>query len=496
MFLIALLVVGVGVSIAFGASASRETAELIVSILVILLLMLSIMKNPLNGLLLLLVLTPFLEEKIGVPLGIGIPDLSFSRFTLALLAIFMLARASIGRFQFQKPGLAELCIIAMPIGIAFSAPLVDNPISVIQTAFTRYFAPLALYFFARNLVQSKEDLHKLFAAIVLFGFLAALYGIYESITGNILFVVEGTEVDYLQVTHRDTDLTLLRGLLGRSGNFGRVLVSTIPVTFYLIFESKRSIRKSLLTGAILIQFYVLLITFNRTSWYALPISFTIIQFFYPKFRKVYFVVLIASVAAFFAFSQQINSSEVVTERVQRSTETYGGRSFRWEAAYNMWKEKPIRGWGFGQFEKVSGKYRTDGIQGNFRAIENDYLAIMVAAGLLGLAPYAVFLFVTFINSLLVFARARGPDWEGFVKPETVTIYWAVTISLLITSYTQVQSQPIVKMIPFAIAGAIIGAHQHLLGRVENKDSLFANYPTDKSSRPPPQAPVTFSSGSN
>jgi O-antigen ligase len=441
---------------------SPETGELAVSIVVLFILLIIIINNPLHGVLLWLFFTPFLETWINIPMGAGIPDLEFSRFIAAFLAIFMLARAATGKSRFARAGLAEVCIVATAFGIAVAAPLSKDPNETLQSALTMYFIPLALYFFAKNLVQNKDDLHKLLLVIAIFGLVAASYAVYENSTGNILFLAKGREDK--TYTQYSENLRLLRGLLGRSGNFGRVLDSTIPITLYLFFEKKTASRKILLMGMLSIQGFGMFLTYNRTSWYALLISLSILQFFYPQFRKVYFVIVLVAAIALWATWDQVNESAVVQERVNEKTQDFNGRSARWEAGLNMWEAKPIRGWGFGRYQEESGRFRTDGTHRNFEAIENDYLHILVGSGVLGFLPYLLFLLIPLVNSLRLFFRARAPDWSGFIKPETIAIYWTVILSFAITSYTQVQEQLIVKMLPFAITGAVVGSHEFLLRR--------------------------------
>jgi O-antigen ligase len=464
--LLGTVIVGLGILLGYLLSAP-ESAELTISILVILTVMLITIHKPLNGILVWLMLEPFIETWINIPMGAGIPDLSFSRFTIAFLAIFMLARAAIGKFQFARIDLADICIIATTIGIIVSAPLADNPTRTIQIAITMHLTPLAIYFFAKNLVRNKEDLHRLLLTIVTFGSVAAVYAIYEHTTGNILFLQKGTPADELLTAYTE-HLWLLRGLLGRAGNFGRVLAASIPITFYLIFEGKTGTRKALLAGTLVVQAYGMFITYNRTSWYALLIGLSILPFLYPQFRKVYFIIVLVAAVGLWATWDQVNESTVVQERVNEKTEDYNGRTPRWQAGFNMWKAKPIRGWGFGRYEEESGRFRTDGDHRNFAAIENDYLHILVGSGLIGFLPYLLFLSTPLVNSLRLFFRARAPDWSGFVKPETIAIYWAVIVSFAIGSYTRMQTQPIVKMIPFALAGAVIGIHQHMLRRLKTE----------------------------
>lgn len=479
--LIGIAIVGLGMLLGY-LVYSPETVELTISVLVIFIVTLIIIHNPLNGILLLMTLTPFIETWINVPMGAGIPDLSFSRFTVAFLAIFVLARAAIGRLRFARIGLAEICIVATTLGIMVCAPLSVHPKGVLQSAISIYFIPLSVYFFAKNLVQNKDDLHKLFLVMTIFGFVAALYAIYEQTTGNILFLPKGTPlwVAEYRSGYYGHGLRIIRGLLGDGANFGRVLASTIPITFFLFFENKRATRKALLAGMIAAQFCGIFLTYKRTSWYALLLSLFLLQFFYPQFRKVFFVIVLIAAVALWATWDQVNESTVVTYRVNSKVSTLEGRQARWQAGFNMWRAKPVRGWGFGRYQTEAGRFRTDGVHKNFRngAIENDYLHILVASGVIGFLPYLLFLLAPLVNGVRLFFRARAPDWPGFIKPETLAIYGAVILSFAIGSYTKIETQQIVKMIPFAVAGAVVGTHEGWLrGSRTDKRSAASSPPT-------------------
>jgi hypothetical protein len=460
--LIGLITIGLGILLGYLHSSSPETAELTISILVIFIQLLIIINKPLNGLLVLFMIQPFIDGYIEIDLGTSIPDLSFSRFTIAFLFILMFARAATGKFRFATPvSLTEICIIATAIGIASSAPLAKDPNTWIRDVIDKYFTPLMMYFFARNLVRDREELHKLLCAFVIFGLGVAIYAIYEQSTGHILFVGDARDVSSLNIKYTE-HLRMIRGLLGRPGNFARVFLSTIPVAFYLLFEHKSVIRKILLAGVLVVQFCAMFLTYNRTSWYALMIGLFILQFFYPQFRKVYIVMVLVAAIVLWATWDQVNESAVVSERIGTHSSGLEKREVLWQAGYNMWRAKPIRGWGANGFEEESGRFRTDGGRTNLGGNENDYLRIMVSSGLIGFLPYLIFLLTPLFHSIRLFFKARAPDWPGFIKPETIAIYWVAIICYAIGSYTQNQNVLMVKVIPFAMAGAIVGTHQHWL----------------------------------
>lgn len=453
---------------------SLDAGELLISILVVLTIMVIIVNNPLNGLLILLFFMAFIDTWIEIPLGSGIPDLSFSRFTIAFLSIMLLARASIGAFRFKRISFTDVCIIAAPLGIAISAPLAKNPIAVLQTiAFDLQFATLIAYFFAKNMVQEKKDLHRVLFVIALFGFVAGSYAIYEYTTGNVFFLPKGKTFLEAQLFRGDSNVRLIRGLMGDTGSMGRLLAMTIPVTFYVFFEqAKTGIRKLLVAGMLLVQFYAIIIAMSRTPWYALLIALFVMQLFYPQFRKLFVAILVVAVLALGVNWSQVSQSQIAA-RINDQNSTLEGRQTRWQAGYNMWRAKPIRGWGFGRFETEAGRFRTDGERKNFGngAIENDYLHMLVGSGLIGFAPYLLFLLVPLIRSARLFFRIRAPNGSVFIKRETIALYWAVLLVLVITSYTAIQVRPVIKMMTFAVVGAVVGSHEHLLHRPKRKFAL-------------------------
>lgn len=473
--LIGLIVLALGVLLGY-LHSSPESAELTISIIVVCAVMLIIMHRPLHGVLVWVMLEPFIETWVNIPMGAGIPDLSFSRFVIAFLAIFMLAKSASGKFRFVGLSLADICILLTTLGIMLAAPLSTGPsTATIQRAIMMYFTPLSVYFFAKNLVKNDQDLQKLLSIVAFLGFVAGAYAIYEYTTGNVLFLAKGDTVG--AVYRDDTAIRMIKGLIGGTGNMGRAMAASIPVTFYLLLERKKNdAKRILLIGMLVIEFVAIVISMARSPWYALLIALFIMQLFYPQFRRVFFVIVFVAAIVLWATWDQVSESDVAN-RVNDKVSTLEGREARWAAGFNMWKEKPIRGWGFGHFETQSGRFRTDGINTNFRngAIENDYLYIMVSCGLLGLVPYALFLLAPLVNSLRLFFRARASDWSGFIKPETLSVYWAVILCLLITSYSAIQTQPIIRLMTFAVTGAIVGSHEHILGNSKNKALRVAKH---------------------
>jgi len=479
--LIGLIVIGMGG--AFGYLSMRPTmAELILSITVVILLFVLIAVRMLNGVLVWLFFTVFIDSWIEIPMGAGIPDLSFSRFVIGFLGVLILAQASIGKFQFKRITWSEILIIVAVLGIVSAAPysIAPGPTGVIQWSLTMHFAPLIIYFFTKNLVKDRKDLHQVLGVIALLGFVSGLYTIYEYTTGDVWFLPKGKDVHRLFRGGDEAGIRLIQGLMGGSGPMGRALATTIPVTFYMFLEHKKvDLWRFALGAMLIIQFVGIVIPLSRTPWYALMIALFVMQIFYPQFRKVFIAIVFAGVIIIFGTWDQVSQSQAAS-RLDSNEESLDGRESRWTAGVNMFKAKPLRGWGFGRYEAISGRFRTDGSRANFDAVENDYLYIAVGSGLVGLMPYILLIAVLLVYSLQLFFKARAPDWSGFIKAETLTVFWAVIICLLLTSYTAKQVQPVIKLMTFAVAGSIVGTHEYLLRETKEKvQTLVAGKATAK-----------------
>ena len=401
-------------------------------------------------------------------MGAGIPDLSFSRFLIAFMGIAMLARAAVGKGPIKRIGWVEVFVVATTAGVMAAAPIsiFPNTKGVIQMSLAWHLQPLLGYFFAKNLIKNHDDLSRLFFTIGLLGFVSGAAAAYEHATGNVLFVPNGQSLTDLDL-YRSQGIRMIRSIWGSTGTMGRILVMSIPPTIYLYFETSNRragsfhVPKPLVSLMLFAQFYGSVVAMSRTPWFASLASLFVMQIIYPKFRRAFLVILCIAAVLLVATWDQVAESQVAT-RVEDDNSTLEGRQARWASGLSMWQVKPVRGWGFGRFAQESGRYRTDGSLTNFSAIENDYLFILVGAGLLGLVPYLATLILPLLSSFFLLLRARSPNWKGFVEKEAVAVYWAVLICYAIGSYTASLSSSSLKLILFAIAGAVIGTHEQLL----------------------------------
>jgi O-antigen ligase len=471
--LIAFIVVALGILLGqLMSSAERE--QIVLSVVALIALLFISFSRPLVSILLWIFFVPFVETYIKIPLGAGVPDLSFSRLIVAFLGIALLAKGAIGQVRVSRIGPVEWCIVATTVGVMIAAPRsIPSPTAVIQWAISMHLTPLIVYFFVKNSVKNAADLRRVFFVIALLGAVSGVYTGYELATGNVLFVYPGTDLDALATMRTTLGVRMIRGIYGDTGTMGRVLALSIPITIYLLLESKgRILSKIALFAMLVTQFYGLVVAMSRTPWYALLVALFIMQFFYKKFRKVYLVILIVAAIGLWATWDQASNS-AVARRVDDKVSTFEARQARWITGRAMALAKPIQGWGFGHFREEARHFQPARFDFELTHVENDYLYVLIGSGLIGFLPYMGALVLPLFYSIRLARKVRSPGWSGFITSELLAVYWAVAACYMIGLFTAMEQSAGLKTIAFAVAGAVVGTHEHLLKKPKTSEREHA-----------------------
>jgi len=434
------------------------TKDLIVSIVTILVYLMVIVTNPVNGLLLWVITYPFTEFSINIPLGGGIPDLSPTRFCAAFMSIMLLAQTAIGKRHFPKVTNPDVAAMLFFVGTSLSVAASTDPLGSFQVIFDLYLISILGYFLAKNLVVTRQDVEKVLTAFLIIGAYAGAYAIYEQLTGNILFARQ----EYA-LTHYSENIRILRGLFGGPHVFGSIFAMALPMGFYRFLETPKSLKKNLYAILVSLMLVAMFYTYKRAAWISMLVGFLIMQFFYPKFRRIFWVLVIVFSLILIVTWDQISQSEVMTERVSKDWETGHGRTDRAAIALELWREKPLFGYGFNQFENISG----------FDAVENFYLHILVSAGLVGFLPFVAFLILIVKDSILVY-RQTPYNPRLFLDRKLVVIFWAAFSTFLVKSLTGAQGDAIIHYLFYLLIGAMVGSQGELIERKKNESHVLSS----------------------
>jgi O-antigen ligase len=167
---------------------------------------------------------------------------------------------------------------------------------------------------------------------------------------------------------------------------------------------------------------------------------------HPRFRRFFLVLLIvASLVLIFAGDQLTDSA--AAERLNDDLETGNNRTNIWEEVIELWKKRPIFGYGFDQFRYLSDEYG---------AVENFYLFILVSVGIVGLLPFlALLLFVVRDSAMIYRQSKRAANSALFVDWEMIAVFGGAITSWLVKGFTGNNPDALPNFIFFLLIGAIV-----------------------------------------
>lgn len=445
-----------GLGVLSGLLLTSSLSSLFTSIIGILVYLLVIVSNPLQGLLLWVSSAPLTETAINIPLGAGIPDLSPSRFCAVFLCTLLLAQTAIHKRDLVHFTGADWSAILFLIGVSLSASESPEGWRGLQTVFDLYCIPILGYFLAKNFVCERKHLNMVLLTTLLIGTYAALYAFYEHGTGQILFAPENINI----TVYADSGLRILRGLFQRNVHFGALFSMAIPINFYLCLKASTRWEKWFYIVTLGILFAGLFLTYRRTAWIATMMSLFVIQGFYPQFRRLFITLLLIFLVVIGITWNSVSQSVVVTERIGSKKSTIEGRTEGWNAALELWTRRPLFGYGFNTYSTVA---RERGIHDE--AIENEYVEVLFSAGLVGFVPYITMFTLFLKDSVNIFRqlKKKGHNVAGiFVEQGLMVIFWGILLGYLVVYSTSEANNAFVSTAFYVLVGALVGSQAHYL----------------------------------
>ena len=447
--MIAVGVSGAGVVLALSLASPVQPLAVAVSGVVV--YFLGIFIDPLKGLLLWMVTQILLDRHLNISLGAGIPDLSLTRLCIALITVLLLARTAIRRHRLQSMNKFDVLAFLFMVGMMQSGLRGIYGVSSIQGVFDLYCVPILIYFAVKNLVTSRQSVRLVLYAVLFIALYSAVYAIYETTTGNVLFAPRAYGYHF----YSDSGLRILRGIWGGNGGFSRVFIMAIPILFYFYLKVPSQFRRVFFAICLALVFGGLFLTYKRAAWIAMVAVVFVMQLFYPQFRRLFIVLLIAVVIATAFNWDRISTSTVYTDRVSSRHSTTEDRTEAWERALKYWSASPMLGRGFYQYRSLA---RADGYHG---AVESEYLSILVSAGLVGFLPYVGLLLLMGYDGL---QHYRGRVADSLADRDLVAVFWGILTGYAIMISTEIVSHLIIPSLLFGVAGAIIYARRSSLSR--------------------------------
>jgi O-antigen ligase len=329
-----------------------------------------------------------------------------------------------------------------------------------------YITPLLMYWIVRQGRLTESVVNKLHVGLALFGIYLAVNGLLEAIGAWSLVFPR-----YIADPDIGVHFGRVRGPMVQSARFGTYLIICLAATWITLIWQNRLGRAGQLLMLGLLPLYLanVALTYTRSIWMGMGLATLVMLALTLRGRWRPLMISYMIVAALMvAFSKR--ESLVAFKREKEASITAESTYMRASFAYVSWqmfKERPLFGYGFNQFPIHSKNYLSDrstdlkleAIRGYIH--HNTFLSILVDTGLVGLL-----LFATVIVGCIWCAWKlwRDPDAPQWARAHALLHLTAMAPYFLQLLFREVSYSPTENGIICLLSGVTIGLRAKLASR--------------------------------
>jgi len=422
VLLLVLGVIPVGMAIAYLIA----TGNWVISFLLVFALpvFLVLLRFPFSTVIIWLVLSPFLVQTPSTAERM-VYWIIHRLLPVATLGIMIVSSAlRVSHRRLPRFGLTEYAMLGYVVITVISIFFQNNSISGTMILFyDRVFIPMCLYWIVKLSSPGENTLKWLIPV--------AFYIVLTQIAIG--------SVSWIAPSVLPTSWTKYAGER-TTGSLNSVSVFTTTITFagafllYAALKMKHGLKRNILILLYVATLYGVFISFSRASWLAGLIVFLGIFTMYPKFMSRLSLWL-ALVTVLIGGTLLVGQFEFAEQRFlsDESQQTALSRLPVMIAAYRMFEQKPIIGWGYGNFDRYDRQF-----QGRFMDMVNPdekdltshnmYLTLLAEQGIVGFVLLLAPVFLLFFQTMRVHSRLTS---DGLKSKKMIYMLWLVVLSFII-----------------------------------------------------------------
>lgn len=262
----------------------------------------------------------------------------------------------------------------------------------------KYSTPVLLFYYARHVVQSRDDLMGLLQAFLLGCFFPAIILVYEQVFGAIA-------PEQLSANRGSGER--VQGAYADIMNYAIYIVGSFLISTYLVLRQiklRRFNRKAMLwLGIIVLLDLVALVSIKQVSTFIVFAALVGLFMFFLVQSRQSFGILILALPLALILGKTIydrNMKDLVAKEVKviegdaDVNRSFNGRMDRWKRYFDLWGEMP--GHTFLVGVPSSGAKEVRAMIGG--GMHSDFVRILFFTGFGGLLTYLFFLLILFIKS--------------------------------------------------------------------------------------------------
>ncbi|MEZ4798801.1 MAG: O-antigen ligase family protein [Flavobacteriales bacterium] len=291
----------------------------------------------------------------------------------------------------------------------------EMPLVSLKFVVTRMWFIATCFFLATHLFQDTSNIKKYFIL-----YLIPLFGvIFYTVSRHAEFGFDKQSAHWV-----------MEPLFKDHTSYGAVLAMYFPVVLGLLFLKKQSLlNKSFFLIGFIILTTGLVLSFTRAAWVSVVGAAAVLMVMQTRVRLSTLVITgaVAAIVTLFSWEQiQIalesnkqESSDNLDEHVSSISNVSSDASNlerlnRWNCAIELWKERPVMGWGPGVYQFVYAPYQRSqdltiistksGDGGN---AHSEYLGPLSEQGVMGMALMVVFFFMICHYGFKLYYRTKS-----------------------------------------------------------------------------------------
>jgi len=330
---------------------------------------------------------------------------------------------------------------------------------------------LAIFYLTVYLLQDEKNLKRLLYIGFAAGTIASLYAL-----------LQYGGIEPIWPMQLDPFGTRSVSTFGNPNFLASFLMLILPVVAVLTVYEKSPIKKLFLGGLFIVNFFGLLVTRTRSAWLGLFVALVFLAFYLVVYQRslilrnrrwliflagILFLMMLYPVRFDEEKGKKVRAVTVAFEKVKSVIDfkqmAYVQRFLIWESAYSMFKESPLLGHGWGNFEIIypfhQGKFLKIRKYSPFRThannSHNEILEVVSQTGIVGLGIY-IWLFILFFKTGIDSYRKLNSEYD-----KTIALGLLASISgMLVDNLLNVSLHfPIPALLFWIWMGLVVGICQ-------------------------------------
>lgn len=346
---------------------------------------------------------------------------------ITLGIIFLSYMLRIHKRRLPRLGGAELFmagyLVATQLSVIYlSSDVMANSFYI----YDRIFVPMCLYLLVRLMRPTEQDMRRLIPFLIVILIAQSLIGI-----------ASWTVPQVLPSAWLDRVGTRTTGSLQSYS----VFTCTAVTCGLLILQSAlnhdlSNMRRRFYYALFALSYCMIFFSFSRGSWLAGLVVFMGLGLIYRQFIVRFTLATVPLVAILLTVGLLSTYTEWASQRFysDRSEEAALSRLPIYYASYRMFEEKPILGWGYGNFDHFDRLFQ-ERVSGLINAVKdhashNLYLTIVAEQGIVGIFFYMMPMFWWLALSMKAYSKLPA---EGFWSRKLLVIFWLLLLFHIIVN---------------------------------------------------------------